>query len=188
MENANNSITETEKQAQIATLAMRFEKNKRRHADIAWSDVLARLQDAPAKLASLAAMEGTGGEPDVVGRDPASGEFLFFDCSAETPEGRRALCYDHAAFECRKTAKPAGSAMDLAAEMGIELLNEEQYRYLQTLGEFDLKTSSWLNTPAPMRKLDGALFGDRRYDRVFVYHNSAPSYYGVRGFRGVLRV
>ena len=106
----------------------------------------------------------------------------------QRPEGRRALCYDHAAFESRKTAKPAGSAMDLAAEMGIELLNEEQYRYLQTLGEFDLKTSSWLNTPAPMRKLDGALFGDRRYDRVFVYHNSAPSYYGVRGFRGVLRV
>jgi len=171
----------------LATLQARFEKNRQRHADLDWMDVLTRLQADPEKLRSLHEMELTGGEPDVVGRDPRSGEILFFDCSAETPD-RRNVCYDRAALEKRKEHKPATSALDMAAEMGVEMLTEEQYRFLQTLGEFDLKTSSWVLTPPEIRKHGGALFCDRRYDHVFTYHNGADSYYGVRGFRACLRV
>ncbi len=172
----------------LKTLQGRFEKNKGRHSGVAWAAVLARLEASPGKLRSLVEMEQTGGEPDVVGVDAGSGEYLFFDCSPESPKGRRSLCFDRAALDARKENKPANSAMDLAAAMGVELLTEEQYRYLQTLGEFDTKTSSWIQTPARIRKLGGALFCDRRYDTVFVYHNGAESYYAVRGFRGVLRV
>lgn len=172
----------------LNTLKARFEKNMRRHPGVAWAAVQAKLQDKPQKLTSLYEMERTGGEPDVTGQDEQTGEILFIDCSAETPAGRRNLCYDGAALQSRKENKPQDSALDVAAAMGIELLSEEQYRALQQLGEFDLKTSSWLKTPPAIRKLGGAIFGDRRYDHVFVYHNGASSYYAVRGFRGVLRV
>lgn len=155
---------------------------------MAWDKVRARLEASPVKLWSLAEMERTGGEPDVVGHDKRSTDFLFYDCSAESPKGRRSLCYDREALEARKEFKPADSAMGMAAAMGIELLTEEEYRALQELGEFDLKTSSWLKTPSSVRKLGGAIFGDRRFDRVFVYHNGAESYYAARGFRGTLRV
>lgn len=172
----------------LKVLKSRFEKNTNRHKGLDWDKVQARLEENPKKLKSLEEMENTGGEPDVVGFDKKTGEFIFFDCSAETPKGRRSICYDREALDSRKEHKPANSAIDIATAMGIELLTEEQYRELQTLGEFDLKTSSWIKTPAEIRKLDGALFCDRRYNHVFVYHNGASSYYAVRAFRGVLRV
>jgi len=186
--NFQKQLTSEQSTELLTTLKTRFEKNMQRHAGLNWADVQARLVAQVDKLWSLSQMESSGGEPDVVGRDAKTGEYLFYDCSAESPAGRRNTCYDRAAQEARKTAKPENNALDMAAAMGIELLNEEQYRQLQTLGEFDTKTSSWLKTPAEVRKLGGALFADRRYGRVFVYHNSAPSYYGVRGFRGLLRV
>ncbi|MCD6064003.1 MAG: hypothetical protein K0R82_1914, partial [Flavipsychrobacter sp.] len=159
-----------------------------RHKGLEWAKVQTRLEANAEALWSLNAMEETGGEPDVVGHDKKTGEYIFFDCSAESPKGRRSVCYDHEALEKRKEHKPADSAMNMAADMGIELLTEEQYRELQKLGEFDLKTSSWVVTPANIRKLSGALFCDRRYDTVFLYHNGVESYYAARGFRGSLRV
>jgi hypothetical protein len=174
--------------ALLQLLQRRFEAHGGRHPGLPWDAVAARLQGRPAALASLQAMEDSGGEPDVIGHDPASGAVVFCDCSAETPAGRRSLCFDRAALDARKEAKPAGSAMDAAAAMGITLLDERQYHALQQLGEFDTKTSSWLATPTDVRRLGGALFGDRRYGRVFVYHNGAQSYYAVRGFRGSLTV
>ena len=172
----------------LAALAKRFEKNMHRHKGIAWSDVEKKLNNHPDKLWSLNEMERTEGEPDVVGYDKKTGEYIFYDCAAESPKGRRSICYDHHALEARKENKPADSAMQMAEDMGIELLTEEQYRELQTTGAFDLKTSSWVATPAPIRKLGGALFCDRRYDTVFLYHNGAESYYAARGFRGMLKV
>lgn len=172
----------------LSLLQTRFEKNMNRHQGLAWAKVKARLEAHPEKLRSLNEMENTGGEPDVVGFDKKTGEFIFYDCSAESPTGRRSLCYDRAALEARKENNPANNVMDVAAAMGIELLTEEQYRELHKLGDFDLKTSSWVKTPAEIRKLGGALFCDRRYDTVFVYHNGAESYYAARGFRGSLRV
>jgi hypothetical protein len=172
----------------LETLSARFAKHVRRHEGIRWADVAARLEGSPAAVKSLAAMEASGGEPDVIGRDAASGAFLFCDCSAESPAGRRSLCYDREALDERKEAKPTGSAVEAAASMGVELPSEQQYRALQELGEFDLKTSSWIATPDDVRSRGGALFCDRRYGRVFVYHNGAQSYYAARGFRGLLRV
>jgi hypothetical protein len=172
----------------LKILQNRFEENMVRHKGLKWEKVLERLDAKPEKLWSLQEMERTGGEPDVVGYDKKTGEYIFFDCSEETPAGRRSLCYDRAALDARKEHKPEGNVLDVAAEMGIELLTEEQYRELQTLGEFDLKTSSWIVTPPAIRKLGGALFGDRRYDQVFVYHNGAQSYYAARAFRGCLKV
>lgn len=172
----------------LRTLKTRFDKNMGRHAECDWLKVEARLQDHPAALDSLAQMEATGGEPDVVGIEEASGSIVFCDCSPESPIGRRSICYDRAAWEARKENKPRGSAEEAAAGMGITLLTEAQYRHLQTLGEFDRKTSSWIATPLEVRKLGGALFCDRRYGRVFVYHNGAESYYAARGFRGLLIV
>lgn len=172
----------------LATLKARFEQNPARHSGIPWAEVEERLRAAPAKLGSLDEMERTGGEPDVVGRDPATGEILFVDCSPQTPKGRTSVCYDRAALESRKEHPPRTSALDLAATMGIEILTEAQYRELQSLGEFDTKTSSWVATPADIRDLGGALFCDRRYGHVFTYHNGAQSYYAVRAFRGLLRV
>lgn len=181
-------LSPQESTALLLLLQTRFEKNMQRHKGIKWVDVQARLEAKPAKLWSLQQMEDTGGEPDIVAFDKKSGEYIFCDCSAQSPSGRRSLCYDRAALNARKEHKPANSAMDLAEEMGIEMLDEVQYKELQALGEFDTKTSSWLLTPDRIRKLGGALFGDRRYDTVFLYHNGADSYYGVRGFRGRLRV
>jgi hypothetical protein len=179
----------TEERDQILnTLKARFEKNKNRHKGIDWTDVQSRLEEKAEKLWSLSIMEETGGEPDVVGFDKKTGEYIFFDCSAETPKERRSVCYDNEALESRKQHKPADSAMEMAASMGIELLDEEQYRALQQLGNFDTKTSSWLKTPDAIRQLGGAIFGDFRYKQVFIYHNGADSYYAVRGFRGALRV
>jgi len=172
----------------IKVLQSRFEKNMRRHQGLEWNDIQAKLQARPDKLWSLHEMEKTGGEPDVVGRDENTGEYLFFDCSEESPKGRRSLCYDREALDARKENKPAGSAAGMAAEMGIELLDEEQYRYLQQLGDFDMKTSSWLQTPDDIRRLGGAIYGDFRYQRTFIYHNGAISYYAARGFRGSLKV
>ncbi len=172
----------------LRALKARFEKNMNRHKGLEWVKVQAKLERNPDKLWSLHEMERTGGEPDVVGQDEKTGESIFYDCSAESPEGRRNVCYDREAQESRKANAPGDSAMGMAAAMGIELLTEEQYRGLQKLGNFDTKTSSWLKTPSEIRKLGGALFTDRRYDHVFVYHNGAESYYGVRGFRGSLRV
>ncbi|WP_254507169.1 DUF4256 domain-containing protein [Anatilimnocola floriformis] len=169
-------------------LQERFEENMARHKGLKWEKVLERLEANPDKLWSLQEMERTGGEPDVVGLDKKTGEYIFFDCSEETPADRRSLCYDRAALDSRKEHKPVSSVLEVAAEMGIELLTEEQYRELQTLGEYDLKTSSWIVTPAAIRKLGGALFGDRRYDHVFIYHNGAQSYYAARAFRGCLKV
>ena len=172
----------------LKTLQTRFEKNRYRHTGLDWAKVEQRLRDKPDKLRSLFALEQTGGEPDVTGFDANTGEFLFFDCSPESPAARRSLCYDREALDARKENKPATSAEDMAEDMGIELLNEEQYRYLQTIGEFDVKTSSWIRTPLGVRSRGGALFCDRRYDHVFTYHNGADSYYAARGFRGVLKV
>lgn len=172
----------------LRTLKDRFEKNSDRHKGFEWTKVQARLEATPEQLWSLNEMERTGGEPDVVGLDRKTGEYIFFDCSAESPKGRRSVCYDGEALASRKEHKPKNSAMDMATAMGIELLTEEQYRELQRLGHFDTKTSSWVKTPSGIRKLGGALFMDRRYDHVFVYHNSAESYYAARGFRGSLRV
>ena len=172
----------------LTALKARFEKNMNRHKGLEWAKVQAKLEANPEKLASLQEMESTGGEPDVVGHDKKTGEFIFYDCSAESPAGRRSVCYDREALESRKENKPKNSAMVMAGAMGIELLTEEQYRELQALGNFDLKTSSWVKTPSNIRKLGGALFCDRRYNQVFVYHNGAESYYAARGFRGSLKV
>jgi hypothetical protein len=172
----------------LGILQARFEKNLNRHEGLAWAKVRARLDANAGKLRSLGEMEKTGGEPDVVGQDKKTGEYIFFDCSPESPDGRTSLCYDRAALDSRKEHKPANSAMDMAAAMGVELLTEEQYRDLQKLGKFDQKSSSWVQAPADIRKLGGALFGDRRFGRVFVYHNGAQSYYSGRGFRASLRV
>ena len=172
----------------LKTLKSRFEKNMNRHKGLGWAQVQAKLEANPGKLWSLNEMEETGGEPDVVGYDKKTREFIFYDCSAESPKGRRSLCYDEDALESRKENKPAGSAVDMAESIGVEILSEEQYRQLQELGKFDLKTSSWVHTPAEIRKLGGAVFCDRRYDTVFLYHNGAESYYAARGFRGSLRV
>ena len=172
----------------LSTLRARFEGHKHRHEELEWADVQARLEARAESLWSLNEMERTGGEPDVVGRDEETGQYIFFDCAVQSPEGRRSLCYDGEALASRKKYKPEGSAAEMAAAMGIELLTEEQYRALQQLGSFDTKTSSWIKTPARIRELGGALFCDRRYDTVFVYHNGAESYYAARGFRGLLRV
>ena len=172
----------------LKALQARFEKNMNRHKGIEWAKVQAKLEGDTKKLWSLNEMERTGGEPDVVGLDKKTGEYIFYDCSAESPKGRRSVCYDREALESRKEHKPGNSAVGMATDMGIELLTEEQYRELQQLGEYDLKTSSWVKTPADIRKLGGALFCDRRYDHVFVYHNGAESYYAARAFRGSLSV
>ena len=172
----------------LKTLKTRFEKNMNRHKGMEWTKVQARLEANTEKLYSLNEMEITGGEPDVVGLDKTTGEYIFYDCSAESPKDRRSLCYDHEALEKRKEHKPEDSAINMADEIGIEILTEEQYRGLQKLGEFDLKTSSWIKTPAAIRKLGGAVFCDRRYNTVFLYHNGAESYYGARGFRGSLKI
>jgi hypothetical protein len=172
----------------LQTLKARFEKNMNRHKGVEWAKVQAKLEANNEKLWSLNEMERTGGEPDVVGHDKKSGEYIFYDCSTESPKGRRSVCYDREALEARKENKPKDSAINMAAAMGVELLTEEQYRALQKLGEFDLKTSSWIQTPADIRKLGGALYCDRRYNHVFLYHNGADSYYAARGFRGCLMV
>jgi len=172
----------------LRILKTRFEKNMNRHKDLEWAEVQAKLESHTEKLWSLNEMEKTGGEPDVVGHDKATGEFIFYDCSAESPKGRRSLCYDREALESRKEHKPENSAIDMAVAMGIEILTEEQYRELQQLGDFDTKTSSWVKTPPDIRELGGALFCDRRYNTVFVYHNGAESYYAARGFRGSLNI
>ena len=185
---SKNELTREESDSLLKTLKARFEKNMGRHKGMTRADVQARLEANSEKLWSLSEMERTGGEPDVVGQDRKLGEFLFVDCSAESPQGRRSICYDREALESRKEHKPANTAMDMATEMGIELLTEQEYRELQKLGEFDTKTSSWVKTPPEIRKLGGALFCDRRYDTVFVYHNGAQSYYAARAFRGSLRV
>jgi hypothetical protein len=181
-------ITETERAELLKLLKSRFEKHMNRHRGIEWADVQARLETNREKLWSLLEMERTGGEPDVVNYDKKTGEYIFYDCSPESPKGRRSLCYDREALDSRKEFKPENNAVDMAAAMGIELLTEEQYRGLQELGKFDMKTSSWLHTPAAIRKLGGAIFADFRYDHVFIYHNGASSYYAARGFRGALRV
>jgi hypothetical protein len=187
--NSNNKeLSPEQREELLRALKARFEKNMNRHKGLEWAKVQAKLDANAEKLWSLNEMERTGGEPDVVGHDEMTGEYIFYDCSAESPKGRRNVCYDRQALEARKEFKPKDSAMDMAASMGIELLSEEQYRELQKLGNFDLKTSSWVITPSNIRKLGGAIFADRRYDHVFVYHNGAESYYGARGFRGSLRV
>lgn len=172
----------------IELLKTRFEKNMNRHKGLVWTKVQSKLEKNSDKLWSLNEMESTGGEPDVVGYDKKSGTYIFYDCSVESPKGRRSVCYDREALDSRKEHKPKNNALDLADAMGIEILTEEQYRELQKLGDFDLKTSSWIKTPAEIRKLGGALFADRRYNKVFVYHNGAESYYAARAFRGSLRV
>jgi hypothetical protein len=186
--NKKKELSPEQREELLKILWARFEKNKSRHEGIEWNDVQARLEANAQKLWSLDEMEETGGEPDVVGLDENTGEYLFYDCSAESPKGRRSVCYDHEALESRKEHKPANSAVGMAAEMGIEILTEEQYRRLQELGSFDTNTSSWVLTPVAVRKLGGAVFCDRRYNTVFLYHNGAESYYAARGFRGALRV
>jgi hypothetical protein len=191
MRNTNSNKTNlSPKQIEelLKILKARFEKNLNRHKGIEWTKVEAKLKKNTDKLWSLNEMERTGGEPDVVGYDKKTGEYIFYDCSTESPNGRRSLCYDREALEARKENKPKDSALNMATAMGIDLLTEEQYRELQKLGEFDLKTSSWVKTPSEIRKLGGAIFCDRRYDNVFTYHNGAESYYAARGFRGVLKV
>lgn len=175
-------------EALLNTLKARFEKNMNRHKGLDWAKVKAKLEANAERLWSLNEMEATGGEPDVIGYDKKTGDYIFYDCSAESPQGRRSFCYDHAALEARKENKPKNSAVNMATYMGIEILTETQYRELQQLGNFDLKTSSWVKTPTDIRKLGGAIFCDRRYNTVFVYHNGAESYYAARGFRGSLRV
>lgn len=188
MSNNKKELSAAQREELLSTLKDRFEKNKKRHKGIEWASVQAKLEANPEKLWSLDEMEITGGEPDVVGYDQQTAEYIFYDCSAESPKGRRSLCYDFEALEARKEHKPADNAIDMATNMGIELLTEAQYRELQQLGNFDLKTSSWLQTPANIRALGGAIFGDRRYDTVFIYHNGVQSYYAARAFRGSLRV
>lgn len=185
---ADRQLLPEQAAALLHTLRVRFEKNMKRHQDLSWEDVQAKLEANADKLWSLHEMEATGGEPDVVGRDDETGAFVFVDCAAESPKGRRSICYDNEALESRKEHKPKNSAAAMAEAMGIELLTEAQYRDLQQVGSFDLKSSSWVQTPERIRKLGGALFCDRRYDTVFVYHNGAESYYGARGFRGMLKV
>jgi len=184
----HEELSPEQREELLSALQARFENNMQRHPTLEWAQVQARLEAHPAKLWSLSEMESTGGEPDVVGYDAQTGEYTFYDCSAESPQGRRSVCYDHEAQESRKENKPANNAVDMAAAMGIELLTEAQYRELQKLGNFDTKTSSWVKTPADIRELGGALFCDRRYNTVFVYHNGAQSYYAARGFRGALKV
>ena len=181
-------LTKKQSDELLGILKTRFEKNKSRHKGIDWTKVQAKLEADPKKFWSLHEMEKTGGEPDCIGQDKKSGEYIFYDCSPETPSGRRSICYDREALDSRKEHKPKSSATDMAAEMGIELLDEEQYRELQKLGNFDSKTSSWIKTPDEIRKLGGALFGDFRFNTVFIYHNGAQSYYAGRGFRGILKV
>lgn len=183
-----NKLTPEQQKELLKTLQVRFEKNMKRHKGLKWTAVQTKLETNPEKLWSLNAMEETGGEPDVVEFDKKTGEYIFYDCSAESPKERRSICYDHEALEKRKEHKPADSAINMATDMGIEILTEEQYRKLQQLGEFDTKTSSWIKTPADIRKLGGAVFCDRRYNTVFLYHNGADSYYAARGFRGCLRI
>ena len=182
------ALSSKQREELLRVLQARFEKHMDRHQGIGWTKVQARLEADAAKLWSLSEMERTGGEPDVVGQDKKTGEYLFFDCSPESPKGRTSVCYDREGLESRKEHKPANNAVDMATAMGIELLTEAQYRELQQLGNFDLKTSSWVKTPADIRKLGGALFGDRRFGHVFIYHNGAQSYYSARGFRGWLKV
>ena len=185
---AKNKLSNTDLQQLLVTLKSRFEKNMNRHKGLEWAKVEARITKQPEKAWSLQQMESTGGEPDVVGYDKSTGAFLFFDCAAESPKERRSLCFDDEALEARKENKPQGSAIGMANEMGVELLSEEEYGFLQKLGKFDLKTSSWVQTPANIRKLGGALFCDRRYDTVFLYHNGVQSYYAARAFRASLKV
>lgn len=182
------TLSSEQREELLGALQSRFEKHMNRHAGLEWAKVKARLEADPEKLWSLGEMENTGGEPDVVGQDKKTGEYVFFDCSPQSPEARASLCYDREALDSRKKFKPKNSAMDLAATIGVELLTEEQYHELQQLGEFDTKSSTWLKTPAEIRKLGGAIFGDRRFGRVFIYHNGAESYYSGRGFRGSLKV
>jgi hypothetical protein len=186
--NSKKELSAEQREELMLALEVRFEKNMKRHKGLEWSDVQARLLANPEKLWSLNEMEVSGGEPDVVGHDKKRGEYVFYDCSEETPKGRRSVCYDGEALASRKEHKPKTSAVDMALSMGVELLTEEQYRELQKVGNFDLKTSSWVKTPTDVRELGGALFCDRRYNKVFVYHNGAESYYAARGFRGCLRV
>ena len=191
MNNTNSNkkeLSPEQREELLRALKARFEKNMNRHKNLEWVKVQAKLKANPEKLWSLNEMERTGGEPDVVGHDKTSGEYIFYDCSTESPKGRRSVCYDQEALESRKQNKPKNNAIEMAAAMGIELLTEEQYRALQKLGNFDTKTSSWVKTPADIRELGGAIFCDRRYDHVFMYHNGAESYYAARGFRGSLRV
>jgi hypothetical protein len=188
MKNAKKKLSAAESEKLLGILKARFEKNMSRHKGIEWVTVQAKLEANAEKLSSLNEMERTGGEPDVVGQDKKTGEYIFFDCSAESPKDRRSFCYDREALDSRKENKPKNNALDMAAAMGIEMLTEEEYRELQKLGSFDLKTSSWVKTPDAIRKLGGAIFCDRRFDRVFTYHNGAESYYAARGFRGSLKV
>ncbi len=188
MKKTKKELSSAQRQELLAVLKARFEKNSNRHAGLDWVKVQARLEANPEKLWSLNEMERTGGEPDVVSHDKKTGEYIFYDCSPQSPKGRTSLCYDPEALESRKKFKPKGSAVGLAAAMGIEILTEEQYHELQQLGEFDTKVSNWLKTPVEIRKLGGAIFGDRRFGRVFIYHNGAESYYSGRGFRGWLKV
>jgi len=188
MNSTKKELLPEQREVLLSTLKARFEKNMNRHNGIEWANVQAKLEANTEKMWSLNEMESTGGEPDVVGHDEKTGEYLFYDCSAESPKGRRSICYDREGLESRKEHKPENNAIDMAFNMGVELLTEEQYRELQKLGNFDMKTSSWLKTPSDIRILGGAIFADFRYCNVFVYHNGAESYYGVRGFRGSLRV
>jgi hypothetical protein len=188
MKNTNKQLSVEQRDELLSVLKKRFEKNMQRHKDIEWANVQAKLEAKPDKLWSLDEMELTGGEPDVIGYDPKTDEYIFCDCAAESPKGRRSVCYDYEALESRKEHKPQNNALDMAAAMGIQLLTDEQYRQLQQLGEFDTKTSSWVQTPPDIRKLGGAIFCDRRYNTVFTYHNGASSYYAARAFRGILKV
>lgn len=186
--NTKKQLSQEQRESLLHVLKARFEKNSSRHSGIEWESVAAKLLENPDKLWSLDEMEATEGEPDVIGYDAQTGEYIFCDCSAESPKGRRSLCYDRDALNARKEHKPANSALDMAEEMGVELLTEEQYRALQQLGKFDQKTSSWVQTPPAIRELGGAIFCDRRYETVFMYHNGAESYYAARGFRALLKV
>lgn len=188
MNSTKKELSPEQREELLCVLKARFEKNKNSHEGLDWAKVQTKLEANPEKQWSLSEMERTGGEPDVVGHDETTNEYIFYDCSAESPKGRRSVCYDRAGWESRKENRPQNTALDMAADMGIEILTEEQYRALQQLGKFDTKTSSWVKTPAEIRKLGGALYGDRRYDTVFMYHNGAESYYAVRGFRGSLTV
>lgn len=186
--NKSRKLSSADQKELLTLLKSRFEKNMNRHPDLDWKKIQSKLEAAPEKLWSIGEMEQTGGEPDVIGYDKKSDEYILADCSAESPKERRSLCYDREALNSRKEHKPANSAMDLAEEMGVEIMTEEEYRLLQTLGNFDTKTSSWVKTPTAIRKLGGALFCDRRYNTVFLYHNGAESYYAARGFRGILKL